>query len=191
MGCDIHLYREKKINNVWVTADEGWCDEYGEGVKDVPWKTRFTDRDYNLFGFLSSGVRRKHEFSFKERGMPFNVCAEIKALCDSHGGDGHSSSYLSLTELKDAWAFLQDKTIVVSGMKDAKELQALQASIRSDEKTNWDLIYPYCQGTTDPKAMDFSIDADCTYFLSGVKKIIDLFDDVDGEDQRIVFWFDN
>ena len=86
MGCDIHLYKEKKIDGVWVTADEGWSDEYDGGVADVPWEKRFTARDYNLFGFLCSGVSRTHDFSFQERGIPFHICKEIKAYCDYYGG---------------------------------------------------------------------------------------------------------
>jgi len=191
MGCDIHLYKEKKINDVWVTADEGWCDEYGDGDIDVPFDNRFTDRDYNLFGFLVDGVRRNHAFSFKERGLPFNVCNEIKGVSDYYSSDGHSHSYLYLHELKDAQEFMKDKTIVISGMKDAAGFEKLQASIDSKFPTDWSLLYPYCQGTSDPNAISFSIDVDVSHSLSGLQRIIDLFNDVDGDDQRIVFWFDN
>lgn len=45
MGCDIHVYREKKVNDTWVTADK-WVEEYGD--TDVPWENRFTDRNYQL-----------------------------------------------------------------------------------------------------------------------------------------------
>ncbi len=191
MGCDIHLYKEKKIDGVWVTADEGWSDEYDGGVADVPWEKRFTDRDYNLFGFLCSGVRRTHDFSFKERGIPFNICKEIKAYCDYYGVDGHSQSYLALNELREAWEFLGDKTITISGMKRESELQLLQASIDSSEPTDWNLLYPYCQGTSDRSQVDFSVEVDAVWALKGIQRIIKLFDGIEADDHRIVFWFDN
>lgn len=191
MGCDIHLYREKKINGAWVSADTGWNDEYAEGYLDVPWDERFTDRDYNLFGFLAKGVRRDHSYSFVARGMPFNVCPEVSALKEHWDLDGHTPSYLSLSELKDAWGFLQSETTVVSGMKDAEGMDRLVVSINSGSPTDWSLLYPYCQGTTDTSYKSFSIDIPASYMLDGVKRIIDLFEGIEAEDHRIVFWFDN
>lgn len=191
MGCDIHLYKEKKIDGVWVAADTGWCDKYHEGCDDVPREGRFTDRDYNLFGFLSEGVRCDHTTSFKPRGVPFNVSEKVNDLVKWLGSDVHGHSYLRLGELIEAWDFLQTQTIHVSGMKDTVGLRELQDSINSDGQTDWDLIYPYCQNTNIDDYVEFSLDVPATFGLSGVKKVIDLFDGIDGEDHRIVFWFDN
>jgi len=191
MGCDIHLYREKKVNGVWVTADEGWADIYDEGCICLPYEEQFNDRDYDLFGFLATGVRHEHEFSFAARGLPFTACEEVKTVNDRCGTDGHSHSYLSVGELKEAWEFLQDKTITVSGMKDKEEIKNLRASIESEEETDWNLIYPYCKWGNSPDLEEFSIEIPANYKLGLVKTIIELFDDVDGDDHRIVFWFDN
>lgn len=191
MGCDIHLYKEKKVNNKWISADEGWKDKYDEGYQDVDWNNRFTDRDYNLFGFLSEGVRRNHKISFKARGIPFNVCDEVKALVDRWDCDGHSHSYLYLSELKDAWESLSDKTITISGMKDNEGIKLLNESIESNQKTNWDLLYPYCQMTNSPGHSDFEVEVPATHSLSSIQTIIGSFDGIDGDDHRIVFWFDN
>jgi hypothetical protein len=191
MGCDIHLYKEKKVNGRWVTADEGWKNEFDEGGVDVPYDNRFTDRDYDLFGYLSKGVRREFDFSFLARGIPFNASEEVKKCSEQWGSDGHSHSYLTLTELKEAWEFLQTKTIPVDGMKSQDGFKELMESIESNEETDWDLIYPFCQGTTDRSYKRFSADVPATYKLGGVKRIIDLFEGINAEECRIVFWFDN
>jgi len=191
MGCDIHLYKEKKVNGEWITADDGWCDEYDDGFVDVPWKRRFTNRDYELFGFLASGVRYESDYSFSPRRLPFNVCPEVRAISESYGADGHSHSYLYLSELKDAWTFLQTKTVTVSGMKDHVELNNLNASIKSDDETDWGLLYPYCKWSSISTYLEFSIEVPASFKLAGLKEIIQLFDNIDGDDHRIVFWFDN
>lgn len=192
MGCDIHLYKEKMVDGKWVSADEGWCDEYDEGYVDVPYENRFTGRDYDLFGLLCDGVRRNHPFAFKERGLPFNTCEEVKSLSDKWGSDGHSHSYIYLHELNDVLKHLQDSTIKISGMMRAEQLSKLSESISSPCDTNWDLIYPYCQSTNAKNFVGFELDVPAKVFLGdGLNQIIKSFDDVDGDNQRVVFWFDN
>lgn len=190
MGCDIHLYTEKQINGVWVTAENWVADDYDEEIIDVPWKDRFTNRDYDLFGFLAN-VRRDHDYYFKPRGLPIDICKEVKAICEYWEGDGHSHSYLYLHELKDAINFLEDKTITVSGMKEEKQLKEFFDSINSEDPTNWELLYPFCQWTNRKDYLEFSIEMPALEKLSNLKEIISLFDRVDGENHRIVFWFDN
>ena len=191
MGCDIHLYREKKIGGQWVTADSPWLDPYDEGWFDVPSERRFNRRDYYLFGFLVDGVRGEYEIAYKGRGLPFDVCQEVRECSIGWGVDGHSHSHLYLSELKDAWKFLEDKTIKVSGMKRRDELQKLQASIESDGETNWSLLYPYCEGAYSDNYERFQVEVPAPLILYGVMEIIDSFDGIDGENHRIVFWFDN
>lgn len=190
MGCDIHLYKEKKINGQWVSADEGWNDEYNDGYEDVPYDNRFTDRDYDLFGFLCKGVRREFDYSLIEKGMPEDCSEKVKALAKHWDCDGHSHSYLTLNELKEAWRMLESLKTPVSGMKDAEQLKKLNESLQS-ESPDYSLLYPYCQWTNQPNCIEFQVDIPARYMLSGVKKLIDLFDGIDGDDHRIVFWFDN
>lgn len=193
MGCDIHLYKEKHVNGEWVTADVWESSDYGddENSIDVPWEKRFTGRNYNLFGLLSKGVRREFPFSFKPRGLPFNACQEIARQSEKWDGDGHSHSYLYQHELKDMREFLKTATLKVSGMKDRDELAALRASIASDAP-NWDLLYPYCQFTSISSYEEFEIDVPASYIVGGdLDEIISSFEGVDGDNHRIVFFFDN
>lgn len=189
MGCDIHCYKEKFVGGQWVTADE-WVDEYGDG-EDVPYKSRFTDRNYNLFSVLSKGVRGEQDYSFEPRGIPFNTSEPVKAASDKWDGDGHSHSYLHVSELREMQAYLAARTVTISGMKDREELTALRASAASDSP-NWKLLYPYCGGTNSPNYDNFSIDVPAGYILGdGLHRLIESFGGIDGENHRIVFWFDN
>jgi hypothetical protein len=188
MGCDIHLYREKKINGIWVTADE-WVDEYGEGL-EVPYEDQFDERDYDLFGFLA-GVRRDSDLSRKPTGIPFDVSENVKSCYLRWEDDAHSESSMTLESLKWNWANLSDKVTTVSGMKDTEGLNKLARSIMEKGDTDWDLIYPYCQGTNQHNFENFSIEVPCHFKLSRIEKLISLFDDIDAEECRIVFWFDN
>lgn len=194
MGCDIHLYREKQVNGQWVSADKWTAYDYGDDDKGqhIDWKDRaFTTRNYELFGVLSAGVRSEHPFSFAARGRPLVASPEVIAESDRWGVDGHSHSYLYLHELRDLAGFLEKATIHVGGMKDRNELAALHASIASGAP-NWELLFPYCRSTNDPKQDDFEIDVPASFYMGdSLKKIIESFDGIDGDNHRIVFFFDN
>lgn len=191
MGCDIHLYKEKQVGGVWVAADEWKPDEYEPGRMEVPWKERFTGRNYQLFGLLSKGVRATHPFSFAERGVPYNACAEYKAEVERYGVDGHSHSYLYLHELKDLMADLEAQKIRIAGMKHKDDLEKLNESIASGSP-DWELLFPYCQMTTDKTWVEFSVDVPADFYVGEeLKQIIDGFNGIDGDNHRIVFFFDN
>lgn len=193
MGCDIHLYKEKQVDGQWVTADVWEEYDYGDDDKgiEVPWDNRYTGRNYNLFGLLSKGVRRDLPFGFAQRGMPYNACKEIAEMSEKWEGDGHSHNYLYLHELKDMREFLKTEMIQISGMKDREQLAVLRKSIASGEP-NWDLLYPYCQWASMDNYEEFEIDVPACFIVGdGLDEIISSFDGVDGDNHRIVFFFDN
>lgn len=196
MGCDIHAYKEKFIDGKWVTADEwvsfDYGDEPGDKGVEVPWKQRFTDRNYELFGVLSKGVRRVAlEISFEPRGIPFDACPEIKAEHEKWGEDGHSASYLYLHELKALQNFLSSARIPIKGMKSAESLKAFKESIAS-ESPNWDLVFPYCGWTSASTYEEFECEVPADFYIGkSLQTIISGFDGIDGENHRMVFFFDN
>lgn len=191
MGCDIHLYREKHVEGKWLAADKWSKDEDGDYLRVDYDDQYFTDRNYELFGLLAKGVRREHEFSFEKRGLPFDACDEIKACAGDWDCDGHSHSFLFLHELKAALTYTKAQTLTVSGMKDSKELEALNESIASG-KPNWELLWPYCQWTNTAGHEHFEIDVPASlYFEDALERIIAGFDGVEGDNHRIVFFFDN
>ena len=196
MGCDIHLYKEKLVDGRWMTADEWVSEEYGDGESTtkllyVPYEKRFTERNYQLFGLLSDGVRSSHPFSFEPRGVPNDVSPEVLDMIEHWDCDGHSHSYLGLQELKDMLVRLDHLTITINGMKHRDELKELKASIEAGNP-NWDLLFPYCGGTNSTDFESFTMDVPASFYMGkALKKIIDGFDGVDGDDHRIVFFFDN
>lgn len=192
MGCDIHAYKEKFINGKWQTADVWEPYDYGEEKgQDVPFSKRFHGRNYNLFGLLAGVRNRQGDVQLTPRGIPFDVSPEVQAENERWDADGHSHSYLYLHELKALRAFVSARTIPVSGMMKQGQLAALEASIASG-KPNWDLLYPYCQGTTDREQVEFRVDFPMAYMVGkDLDEIIAGFDGIDGENHRLVFWFDN
>lgn len=115
MGCDIHLYVERKVDGKWISADKWTPDPYVEEDEEprmtVDYDDRFyKGRNYDLFGILAD-VRNGRGFAgivtgdgFKPiampKGLPSDVTPEVKADFDRWGSDGHSHSYLTLAELQ-------------------------------------------------------------------------------------------
>ena len=191
MGCDIHLYREQLVNGRWVSADK-WEQYDGEDYSEVPFVKRFTGRNYDLFAVLA-GVRERETppFKFEPRGLPLQLSPEVKAAAERWDGDGHSHSHLYLHELLELQALLKDATQTISGMKDRDELKALRDSIASG-KPDWGLLYPYCQGTNNPKHERFEISVPASFAVgASLDKIVDSLLVLDNSRSRIVFWFDN
>ncbi len=194
MGCDIHAYREKQVNGEWLPADEWEPSKYEDeaGRLRVDWdKQADIGRNYDLFGLLAKGVRREFDQSFLPRGLPVDVTAPVKAEADSCSGDAHNHSYLYLHEVKDFAKFLETQVVRIEGFKDRDELAALQASILSGTP-DWSLLYPFNQGTNNPRHVPFEIDVPASFKVGkGLQDIIDSFDGIEGQNHRLVFWFDN
>lgn len=195
MGCDIHVYREKLVEGKWLAADKWQKSEYdeeGENTIVVRYEDQFFhDRNYELFGLLAKGVRSEHEFSFLPRGLPNDACAEVAGSATQWDGDGHNHSYLYLHELKSVAALVDTKTITVSGMKDRDQLKEFRDSIGTGSP-DWNLLWPYCGWTTQSSYVEFEQEIPASlYFEGALKKLIAGFDGVDGDNHRIVFFFDN
>ncbi|EJW19182.1 hypothetical protein M5X00_17335 [Paenibacillus alvei] len=124
MGCDIHLFVERKgddglwravmgVNEPKIEELRSYIQKDKErGVTTVYWETRLQEeeagtfnflhdgRNYNLFSILA-GVRNNHRISAisEPRGLPDDVTEKVESISDEWGSDGHSHSYLSATEL--------------------------------------------------------------------------------------------
>lgn len=107
MGCDIHLYVEKRENGQWVSADK-WEEEDGE--MHVNYYARFyTGRNYNLFAILAdvrngrgfAGIKTGEGFNpiADPRGVPDDASENYKATVEHWGCDGHSHSHFTVAEL--------------------------------------------------------------------------------------------
>lgn len=110
MGCDIHLFAERRNGTGWVSADNWTPDEYEEGRVSVAYGNRFYNgRNYDLFAILAN-VRNGRGFAgcdtgdgfvpiCEPRGLPEDVTPEVAAESESWGADGHSHSHLTLAEI--------------------------------------------------------------------------------------------
>ncbi len=193
MGCDIHCFKEKQINGKWVTADtwESDTDENGNAYAFIPLDKTFTQRNYELFGMLSKGVRTRQTLSFAPRGTPVDVCPEAASEIAAWGHNGYGHSYLYLHELKDLLANTKKTTIKITGMKEADSLKAFQDSIASGTP-DWELLFPYCKWGNSSNLVSFEQDVPADFYVGGaLTELIRSFDGVDGDNHRVVFFFDN
>lgn len=113
MGCDIHLFAEKRVKGKWVTADTWEVYEDDDDTpkrKIVPYqKSFYHGRNYNLFAMLAdvrngrgfAGVKTGAGFNpiCEPRGLPDDVTPEVGMEAASWAGDGHSHSWLTVQEL--------------------------------------------------------------------------------------------
>jgi hypothetical protein len=99
MGCDIHIFAEKK-------GDDG---KY-YALEFIP----FDWRSYGMFGFLA-GVRNYSDVTpiSGPRGMPADASDKALKGYDSLGSDGHSHSWLTVYELTsfDYDATMEDRRV--------------------------------------------------------------------------------
>lgn len=137
MGCDIHMFAEKKVNGKWEKLSKKFKNSYYNpdepNRKDddgYEWNPEFTDepydgRNYDLFAILAD-VRNGYGFAgvntgegfipiSQPKGLPEDVTDEVKKSSEEWGCDGHSHSFFTLKELKDYdWNKLTIKRGVIS-----------------------------------------------------------------------------
>jgi hypothetical protein len=120
VGCDIHLFVEKRNEKgAWEVQLEmedetlKWTDQNGEKREKVYRRNRFTydGRNYDLFAMLAN-VRNGSAFAGVKtgvgfvpidhpRGLPDDVSEDVAEESDEWGIDGHSHSWILLTEWLD------------------------------------------------------------------------------------------
>ena len=116
MGCDIHLYVERRVDDKWLCADQMKRDEpedgESQGYLSADYNALFyKGRNYNLFAILAdvrngrgfAGVKTGDGFNpiAEPRGLPDDASPEVREISDRWDGDGHSHSYFTLRELLD------------------------------------------------------------------------------------------
>ena len=206
MGCDIHMHIEYKKTidgkTKWVCGDYFKANPYyGVWEEEKPYAlVGFCDeRNYALFSTLAN-VRNYGNTNYicEPKGLPSDVCEEIKKDADDWGIDGHSHSWFTLKELLD-YQKLGHK-VKYRGMI------SKEAQIALDE----DGIIPneWCQMTNQKDwgfrewlQEDYSLNELIEKLKERAKELYYIYDFWwDGDYQkayeladgiRIVFWFDN
>lgn len=98
MGCDIHMTVERKVGAKWICIDTMQGHHTGRFEKeDARWDWASpvaNNQNYRRFAALA-GVRGEGP---KPRGVPDDASETTVYLIANWGMDGHSHSWLSLTE---------------------------------------------------------------------------------------------
>lgn len=220
MGCDIHLYVEKKVKGKWV-KQSGFVSDYYDPKSEYFGKEEFksTDtpwsgRNYRLFSVLAD-VRNGRGFAgidtgnaiepiSKPKGLPVDVSPEVRSVSEDWGCDGHSHSYLTLSELKGyAW----DKKMVNRGYvslegyrelkKEAKpncwcgdvggqNVVKISPDMASDIKSGPTVKSYYVRMEWEDSIKDY-----CRHFIEFMFPLLEKVANGKPDHVRIVFWFDN
>lgn len=189
MGCDIHMYVEKKHKGKWINIDYWKLDDYYEN-KPGDYKFEivemYGDRNYRLFAVLADVRNYSNNKPISEpKGFPDDASWIVKEEYERWIGDGHSHSYLTLSELK----------------KHAKENNVTKYSGMVSPKAAAEIdrgIFPelWCMETTD-KDWVYREWEEKECVLDPLIKVLEerakewVWGDINNDDIRIVFWFDN
>ena len=175
MGCDIHVYIEKRIDSQFPwEADEGHSASIEEaGTPDEHTYVNSVSaagRNYNLFAILANV--RGCGLLYDVRGLPTDVSPLIKQAYNQWGVDGHTHSYLSLDEFKECLVAAQYK---------------LDRKKSSKAFFSWSEYNDFKKSPPDYVTMVNY----CENWIDKIKEEDFLGIDEYRPEVRIVFWFDN
>lgn len=173
MGCDIHMYVERRHNRYGGGKTEWLCGDYFSIKNPLDPECRpvlqelWGDRWYELFAVLAN-VRNGHGEAAQPyidlpRGIPDDATEYVKDEYRLWDDDAHSSSYFTLKELIEFQ--LEHRPISHFGAHDI-----LEPIIESLKK----------------RAADFNIISEFEWNREWTDELRDKMDNI-----RIVFWFDN
>jgi hypothetical protein len=197
MGCDIHLFSEKKksVNgeDKWVNADYWSINPYfGEDDSEAELElvSIYSDRNYDLFNILAE-VRGSGPSISQPRGLPNDVSSIVKKESDRWDGDGHSHSYFTLAELKEYYK--NNSHTFHNGFLSKRQIKELDEDNHTpynwSEWSNPDLEYREWKEESSLKRLVDRVDVRMRkeFWVSENDEDTSKFDDK----FRIVFWFDN
>lgn len=108
MGCDIHLYVEKKVDGKWQIQGK-FEDADDEGYREFSGPSFYNERNYNLFAVLAdvrngrgfAGITTGKGFNpiSEPRGVPDDASEDYFCMVEQWGCDGHSHSHHTLRQL--------------------------------------------------------------------------------------------
>jgi hypothetical protein len=180
MGCDIHTYVEKKIYGVWTAL-------YGESPYDKSELSLegwiYCDRSYRLFTVLA-GVRSYGEVIqpiAEPKGLPEDVTEVVKYEYD---GDGHTSSWFTLTELL---AFDWHQKHLSKAYTSEKNAELLKQTGEPPSSCRGSL---YADMPVFVEWEEELISSEHTFITEALYKL-QYLSDGKHDDIRLVFWFDN
>ena len=209
MGCDIHMYVERKVGGKWWNADyfvpnPSWKpDEWGRApIPKYHHVKIYGNRNYALFATLAN-VRNygNTDYISEPKGLPDDVTEFVKSEWETWEFDGHSCSWLTLRELID---FHEARhPLKRRGMLSPEQQAELDDGILPDH---------WCQGCNQAGYEFREWEEDNDVLVPLINKLKERCDDLNmiydfawdssneamrgsayrkAADIRIVFWFDN
>lgn len=179
MGCDIHIFVERKKNDKWVHYNRKHFSSLWEKETGEKENSPFDWRSYGMFGFLA-GVRYSYIKPIKEPAytIPDDASEYVKKQFEQWQGDGHSHSFLTVRDLIE---FDYNQDLREPG--DDFSINSRRVLFEKIHKKNTDFDL---EGM-DKTYYDFLGGPDAIFFTH-INELAELggLDDV-----RIVFWFDN
>lgn len=196
MGCDIHLFTERKrsINNEqkWVNADNWKLNPYYEknnedGESEYNINSAYRRRDYALFSILADVRNDSGNKPISEpKGLPEDISEVVRAESDRWDGDGHSHSFFTMKELYDYYE--QNNIVKFSGLVDENGAKEIEAG----KMPNW-----WCKASTRKELIWKEWQQENYVLKNFIEALEKHFEseyyrkEEDSEKFRIVFWFDN
>ena len=98
MGCDIHVFLEKKTDekyDCWDQVQLYKVDNYSHNLEIAD---AYSGRNYELFSVLA-GVRGWYEPMIEPRGYPNNLSRPVEKEKEWYGIDAHTPTWYDLFEL--------------------------------------------------------------------------------------------
>lgn len=201
MGCDIHLYLEKKkiVNGKeeWINCDRFVFNEYydpadEDGETEFNHKSIYNGRNYSMFAILAD-VRNDGKIKpiAQPRGLPADCHKITKREAEEWDLDGHSHSYLTVKEL--ILRHQTDEGRPECGYVSPKDAENLEKGIFPNAWCGWtsDESWVYREWVRPGSHLDGLMEKLIPVF----KEELWIFKDSEIENKwenfRIVFWFDN
>jgi len=127
MGCDIHLFVEKKVEGEWrpVKGPNPYLGFTKNKTAETVLKDwAYTGRDYDLFATLANvrNYARGIKPISNPKGLPENLSEVVRSEADKWECDAHSHSYFTLAELKKAKAKIKSEEFLDVTMKHLENL---------------------------------------------------------------------
>lgn len=190
MGADIHIHCEYFKKKYWIKDDPGrWenCDIYAwnPDTETYEFEDIYQYRDYELFGVLA-GVRSNELPQICEpKGLPKDISAKTQEEYNKFGGDAHTPSWLTLTELLQ-WKKDQKK-------KWKKLCKQCEVQVDAQHWSKWNKYIIDSNGYVVEQSDHHKLDYLIKLIKHEMKRIWSFEDDIrsKADEFRIVFWFDS
>lgn len=179
MGCDIHIFVERRKNEKWVRYTGKHFSNMWKKEEKV--NSPFGWRNYGMFGFLA-GVRDYSIKPIKEPiyEIPDDASEYVKKECERWDSDGHSHSLLTAKELLE-FDYNQD-------LRDPSENFSTNSRRVLFEKKVYQFGDKYFNEEYGCKTYYDYLGGPNGMFFTHIKELSELGNP---DEVRIVFWFDN